>query len=102
MAVVKDQRYFRLWFGEVIEPSLLERAKNFTVALTQHIVTGRKRVSEQVYELRLLTCQECIYFDSSKIVCKHSSCGCRLKIKARWASSGCPIKLWEGLGDGNE
>lgn len=95
MAVVKDQRYFKIWFGEVIEPSLIEKAKNFATALVEHISTGRHVVSKRVYELRLSKCVECAYYDSDRVVCKHSSCGCNLKTKSWWESQKCPLGLWD-------
>lgn len=98
MAVNKDHRYFKRWFGEdVPEPSLLNRVVNFTGAVFNHVVTGMKEVDQQVYEQRVTTCKACAKYDSETKKCK--MCGCYLGggilDKARWKEQKCPLKLWE-------
>ena len=57
-----------------INPSLLQKAKNFGVAGIRHALTGAKKATEEVQELRLETCKACEYFDGQK--CQHANCGC--------------------------
>jgi len=75
-------------------PSLLQRAANFGRAVVEHAANGFATVDDAEYERRLSICRACPLFDAPAIVCRHEACGCQLAVKARWASSECPLSQW--------
>ena len=77
------------------EPGMIRKAFNFTKAVARHVTNGSKHVDEETYNARLSTCQECEMCDTTRMVCKHKSCGCTLKVKALWDSEHCPLKKWD-------
>lgn len=79
---------------ESTEPGMMRKAFNFTKAVARHVTNGNKHVDEATYHARLSTCQACEMCDTSRMVCKHKSCGCTLKVKALWDSERCPQNKW--------
>tara|TARA_R110000868_G_C10934166_1_gene766585 strand:- start:911 stop:2827 length:1917 start_codon:yes stop_codon:yes gene_type:complete len=77
------------------EPGIMRKAFNFTKAVARHVTNGTKHVNEETYNARLSTCQKCEMCDTSRMICKHKSCGCTLKVKALWESEYCPLKKWD-------
>ena len=77
------------------EPGMMRKAFNFTKAVARHVTNGSKHVDEETYNARLSICQECEMCDTTRMVCKHKSCGCTLKVKALWDSEHCPLKKWD-------
>jgi hypothetical protein len=70
----------------------LETALAFTRAVVVHAATGMRTVGERAYRRRLATCGDCEHFEAEKTKC--GVCGCRLKVKARWAEQRCPLAKW--------
>ena len=81
---------------ESSEPGLMRKAFNFTKAVARHVTNGSKHVDETTYNARLSTCHACEMCDASRMICKHKSCGCTLKVKALWDSERCPLNKWTG------
>ncbi|QDU10755.1 glycosyltransferase [Gimesia aquarii] len=79
---------------ESSEPGMMRKAFNFTKAVARHVTNGSKHVDEATYNTRLSTCQACEMCDTSRMVCKHKSCGCTLRVKALWDSERCPLNKW--------
>lgn len=79
----------------VIEPSLLQKAKNLAGAAGR--VVGamlrdeRVRVDEQEKSRRLEICRGCEFFNSDKGVCM--KCGCIVKFKTVLATEHCPLPV---------
>ena len=73
-------------------PPTLQLAKNFSKAITKHIVNGLKNVSPQQYKERLDICNGCALMENGR--CTHPDCGCFLDKKAWWASENCPLEKW--------
>ena len=66
---------------------------NFSKALKSHVSDGARTVSDEVYEKRLLECDQCVYREGNR--CLHASCGCNLTQKAKWNSEKCPVGRWQ-------
>ena len=49
-------------------------------------------VSDDIYEQRIATCQDCYRFQKDRGIC--GACGCFMTIKARAAHTECPMRLW--------
>ena len=75
-------------------PGLLRKAANFGKAVVKHVADGGKHVSDEVYLARLSVCANCPSLDPERMRCLEKSCGCRLKVKARWRSESCPVGKW--------
>ena len=73
-------------------PSIVQQAKNFAVAATNHAKNGFKSASEEVQNERLSICGGCEYYIAEQHRC--GKCGCPLAGKTKWASSTCPIGKW--------
>lgn len=88
----------------LVEPSLAQKAVNFTKAAARHVVKGLKEATDEQVAERFAICQACELFKpkgEGQGVCTHSSCGCKLKAvglagknKLKWASEKCPIGKW--------
>ncbi len=93
-----DARYHQLWGGDpkdlIRDPGWLEKVVNFSRAMVQHVATGMKTASNEVYQQRLGICQRCEFFRDNHCL----KCGCWVAgdmiAKARWESSVCPIGRW--------
>src|SRR4051812_30445660 len=70
-------------------PPLLTQAGNVATALLAAARDGFKVVDQVERERRLEVCSTCPEFDASRGRCRR--CGCVSKLKARVASSSCPI-----------
>jgi hypothetical protein len=75
-------------------PGLIRKAANFGKAVVKHVADGGKHVSDEVYLARLSVCANCQSLDPERMRCLEKSCGCRLKVKARWRSESCPQGKW--------
>jgi hypothetical protein len=75
-------------------PELIRKAANFGKAVVKHVADGGKHVSDEVYLARLSVCANCPSLDPERMRCLEKSCGCRLKVKARWRSESCPQGKW--------
>lgn len=71
--------------------SLKKTAKDVT---KEFVRTKRVRVSQKVYEDRILACAVCEKFDKKTWRCKQMNCGCNMKIKARLSAVQCPLSKW--------
>ena len=93
---------FAILEKEITGPNLVQKAVNYTKAQVKHTLSGRKEVTDEVFEERISKCKGCDYFDPEKIVCKHQDCGCFLEIKCKWADSECPIGEWNAIAEEKE
>jgi hypothetical protein len=73
-------------------PSLVERAVNFVVATTDHVIAGMPETSPEEKARRLEICRGCDYFEPASARCLAAGCGCYLELKAGWADQGCPLE----------
>lgn len=73
-------------------PSFIEKTKNFTKSIINHISSGMIKVSDSVKQERMNICKSCPFFNSENITC--NKCGCFLEIKTGWASEKCPEDKW--------
>ena len=82
------------------KPSVVNLAKNLTRSVKEAfeyaLDSGDILVEEEEFLDRMETCVSCDIFDPVEVRCDHESCGCYLKIKARMASTYCPLYMWEG------
>ena len=76
-------------------PSKIQMAKNFAVAIKDHIKEGAEDAGSDILEDRLSTCSICEFRNNEQC----SLCGCYLAKKAKWAESECPIGKWKKQGD---
>lgn len=77
------------------QPSLMQKAVNFTSSVVNHISNGMENVSVAVKEERMSICRACPFFNSTNPknpTC--NKCGCFLEIKTGWASEKCPEGKW--------
>lgn len=89
------RRIYAEWGYEVppiVEPSLAQKAKNFTKAVTKHVIKGFRNVPEDVQKARYDTCKGCEHYNPEKDSCR--LCGCKMSVKTGWAEQECPINLW--------
>ena len=97
--------YFRAWErgmgpgqtkikANIEYPSTVGLAKNFGKAVTKHVLSGMKKVTDDQYQERINTCNQCERLDKEHGRCMHPDCGCFVAVKARWASEDCPEKKW--------
>lgn len=73
-------------------PGMLTTAAKFGGAVLRHAADGFREVAPAQVAQRLAVCQSCPACDQSAMVCR--DCGCRLLLKARWASETCPQERW--------
>lgn len=85
---------------DLVEPSLIRKAKNYARAATTHVATGSRLCTDEQVAERFAICQDCPLFkpiSEGVGVCTHKTCGCSLKKvgvkgknKLRWAEQICP------------
>ncbi len=83
---------------EISQPSLIQKAINFTSSVVNHVVSGMENVSTAVKEERMSICRTCPFFNSANPknpTC--NKCGCFLEIKTGWASEKCPEGKWHEI-----
>jgi hypothetical protein len=76
-------------------PSFIEKAKNFTKSVINHVAKGMVKVSDTVKQERMDICKSCPFFnqtDPKNPTC--NKCGCFLDVKTGWASEKCPEGKW--------
>ena len=73
-------------------PSPQRQAMNFASAMTKHVLSGFKRVTDEEKNRRLEICKGCPFFISHSNRCE--KCGCFLLAKAGWTTQHCPIDKW--------
>jgi hypothetical protein len=78
-------------------PGLARRAVHFAGAFLRHVRDRRRQVDHQSYQARLAVCRTCPSCDLARMVCREKSCGCRLRVKARWRSESCPLGKWPAV-----
>lgn len=108
----KRRDYFDLWeqgigpgqhisasddSSDLSEPGLPRKALNFASSMARHLVTGRRKLNDADFDQRIKICQNCEFCDLVNLKCRHRLCGCRLRIKARWRTSNCPLEKWPTL-----
>lgn len=82
-------------------PNLAQRLTNFIPALTNHLMAGSPKTTQEQINHRLGICRECPLFVNN--ICIHDSCGCNIKDtqtffnKLYWADQECPIGKWEKI-----
>ena len=76
------------------EPGLVRKAANYGRETVRHFADRRRTVSEDLYQQRLAVCRCCQYCDLKRMLCRHDTCGCYLRRKARWRSARCPLHKW--------
>lgn len=89
-----------------VGPTNLQKAKNFVIATTKHVVDGGRRRSTEEIERIYDICKTCPLFvatneDKSAGYCSHKDCGCNLAgsndkflNKIAWESESCPLHKW--------
>jgi hypothetical protein len=77
-------------------PSLLRKAVNLGRAMIDHAASGFATAGEATAARRLALCGSCEVFSASNRTC--NACGCFVDVKARMASSSCPLGKWSGDG----
>ncbi len=85
-------------------PSLLQKAANFTKAITRHVVGGMNLCTEEQIQKRAEICFGCSYFrrnpDGESGVCSHLGCGCNINLrkvmlnKLAMPTEKCPVDKW--------
>lgn len=111
---MKKQENKKIWIGEdlgshqeieekkdveieaVKPPPLKEQLVSFAKAFTGWVSQGAKIVTPKEYMGRLTLCHTCDSYDEPKDRC--NQCGCKVQLKARMATSECPLKKWESDG----
>ena len=82
------------------KPNVVNLAKNLSRSIKEAFEyamdSGDILVEEEEFLDRMDTCVSCDIFDPVEVRCDHESCGCYLKVKARMASTYCPLYMWEG------
>lgn len=73
-------------------PPIARQAVNFFGAVAGHVASGLAIVPEDERARRLAICEGCPSYDAPTGRCR--KCGCRMAIKARWASQVCPLGRW--------
>ena len=79
---------FEIEAGNIKEPGLLEKAVNFTDAISNHILDGLSDVTEEEFDRRISICKSCPLFNPNAESC--IICGCSMTLKARWRTGNCP------------
>ena len=73
------------------EHNIFKRAFNFGLAVTKYVSSGLEDVSSKEYERRLRVCSECEQLASlNGLLDKCLICGCKITLKAKWATEKCP------------
>lgn len=85
-AYIKDQIISK----NTEELSSFDKLYNLTKSLILFLKSDLKEVTKKTYEARLAVCLLCD--KNKKWEC--SECGCKLQIKAKWASETCPLQKW--------
>ena len=71
-------------------PNKLRQASNFAKAMVKHVANGANKVSLEVYETRLIQCDECESRNNDRC----GECGCPIEAKASLESESCPLTKW--------
>lgn len=74
-------------------PSLITQGKNLFSSMSKFVKSGFAFTSEEEYQKRMDTCQECPSLDKEAGRCKE--CGCFVRTKAKLKSDNCPLGKWE-------
>lgn len=82
-------------------PSFIQMAKNFAVAVKNHVQDGAQKVTQEAFEARLKQCEgsetdgitKCEAYQDGR--CKDKNCGCILAFKAQLRSEQCPRQKWD-------
>lgn len=77
-------------------PSKIQMAANLAKALSEHVMDGLNKVSEEQLEERLNICTTCPHRADQRC----SVCGCFLSAKATMRSAVCPLGYWPDPGTG--
>lgn len=72
-------------------PSKLRQASNFAKAIASHVADGSQKVSLELYEQRLIQCDEC----PQRVNDRCAECGCFIETKASWKEQICPQGKWQ-------
>jgi len=70
------------------DPSIFKQVFNFGKAVSKYISSGLEDVSQKEYNRRLMICSKCEHVN--EVFDKCLICGCKLTIKAKWATERCP------------
>jgi hypothetical protein len=73
-------------------PGMIEKAKNLTTSVGQHIRSGWAKASDEESERRWLICQECDKLINNEVCIL---CGCWMKLKVTWLEQRCKINKWD-------
>lgn len=92
----RSQHHYRMFECPTIQDTL-RKAGNFTGAVVKHVASGARTVSAETVQARLSVCENCELCRTEAMVCEHPECGCRLRIKAKWATQDCPLEKWPKL-----
>lgn len=82
-----------------IEPGILAKVVHFTKAVTNHVVAGSPKCTQEEIDKRYEICKGCELFKNN--TCTHSSCGCQVtdsqifRNKLAWADQECPLGKWK-------
>lgn len=72
-------------------PNIFQKAKNFTKAVFDHLVSGWDEASPELQQARLAICAQCPLRTPDNTC---SKCGCNLDLKTSWAEQTCPEDKW--------
>ena len=79
------------------EPSAVEMAANFAVAMGRWVAAGLPVASKDQHDARMAVCRGCDYWDGGARLglgkCKSPGCGCS-QLKHWLATERCPQKKW--------
>lgn len=75
--------------------TLGEMVWSFATELTTHAKGGFAHVDPVTYSRRISICIDCPLFAKESPHC--TKCGCNMEVKAKWATSRCPLNppLWD-------
>ena len=70
------------------DSSVFKQVFNFGKAVAKYVSSGLEDVSCTEYDRRLSICSECEHVN--EVFDKCLICGCKITIKAKWATEKCP------------
>lgn len=85
-------------------PNLLQKAANFTKAITRHVAGGMNLCTGEQIQKRAEICFGCEFFrrnpDGESGVCSHLGCGCNINLRPKMLNKlampteKCPVDKW--------
>ena len=82
---------WRLGLESNAGPTLVDKARNLTTALLQHVSAGLPSSDPATVDARMAICRACNWITNDGACRK---CGCNLARKTAWLDQHCPIDKW--------